>query len=88
MRWRERVSTEAAGPESMLVLVEILTCVYGPLFLLSLSDCFNFLCLFLCTTPMTSGFLILKPCVFLVVICLGSCCTSTCPLLEFLSFGP
>lgn len=86
--WRERVSTEAAGPESMLVLVEILTCVYGLLFLLSLSDCFNFLCLFLCTTPVTSGFLILKPCVFLMVICLGSCCTSSCPLLEFLSFGP
>lgn len=83
--WREPVNTEAARPERMLVLVEILTCVYGPL---SLSDCFNFLCLFLCTTPVTSGFLILKPCVFLMVICLGSCCTSSCPLLEFLSFGP
>lgn len=83
--WREHVNTEATRPERMLVLVEILTCVYGSL---SLSGYFNFLCLYLCTTPVTSGFLILEPCVFLVVICVESCCTSSCPLLEFLSFDP
>lgn len=61
-----------------------LTCVCCSL---SLSGYFNFLCLYLCTTPVTSGFLILELCVFLVVICLGSCCTSRCPWPEFLSFG-